>query len=175
MNILNNKPITIKEMNIEQLQAKLATTKKTSSKRETQLPDSYDVIQPLFVSLRGQIGKGIITDTVINAMFADILKHANLIMTESLAKKLFGNTVYHNSYSNIANKNQVKEAKDCLNRYVSFLAMAKQAEVMLPLLPKAYINEATEAVFNHAKYPFDKPEAAKPAKPEAAKPAKAKK
>lgn len=114
----------------EELQAKV----KTSAKREPKAPDTYDILQPVFVALRGNIGKGIAPDIAL----IDIFKHAASVLvidlTADIQKRLFEKTVLHNSCSNIAKADSIKSAE---GRKIAFEEMLKQAIVMLPAITES--------------------------------------
>jgi multidrug resistance efflux pump len=119
---------------LEADKAALEAKVKTSSKREPKLPDVYDILQPVFVSLRGNIGKGIAPDITL----IDIFKHAASVLivdlTADIQKKLFEKTVLHNSTSNIAKADSIKSAE---GRKAAFEEMLKQAIVMLPAITES--------------------------------------
>lgn len=114
--------------------AALEAKVKTSAKREPKAPDTYDILQPLFVALRGNIGKGIAPDIAL----VDIFKHAASVLvidlTADIQKRLFEKTVLHNSTSNITKADNIKSAE---GRKAAFEEMMKQAIIMLPKITEA--------------------------------------
>jgi len=109
----------------EELQAKV----KTSAKREPKAPDTYDILQPVFVALRGNIGKGIAPDIALIDIFKHTAKVLVIDLTADIQKRLFEKTVLHNSTSNIAKADSIKSAE---GRKAAFEEMLKQAILMLP-------------------------------------------
>lgn len=152
----NNKKVlpmgkTISEADIKALEARLAAAEainkqleadkaaleakvKTSSKREPKLPDVYDILQPVFVSLRGNIGKGIAPDIALLDIFRHAAKVLVLDLTADIQKKLFEKTVLHNSTSNISKADSKKSAE---GRKAAFEEMLKQAIIMLPAITES--------------------------------------
>lgn len=106
----------------EELQAKV----KTSAKREPKAPDSYDILQPVFVALRGNIGKGIVKDTVLLDIFIDTANRLSVVLTEDISKRLFLKTVQHNSCSNIAKAESISSAKGRKDAYLEMVEQAKR-------------------------------------------------
>jgi len=136
---LSEADIQALEARLASAEAALATEKaakaaleakvKTSAKREPKAPDTYDIIQPLFVALRGNIGKGIAPDESIIAIWQYAIHALKIIFDEDIQKRLFEKTVLHNSTSNIAKADCIKSAE---GRKAAFNEMLQQAKVMLP-------------------------------------------
>jgi len=114
--------------------AALEAKVKTSAKREPKSPDTYDILQPVFVALRGNIGKNIAPDIAL----IDIFKHAAKVLVVDLSadiqKRLFEKTVLHNSTSNIAKADCLTSAE---GRKAAFEEMLHQAMIMLPAITEA--------------------------------------
>lgn len=142
---LSESDIAALEARLAAAEAALATEKaakaaleakvKTSAKRDVKAPDSYDIIQPLFVTLRGNIGKGIVKDTVLIDIFLDTANKLSIIITEEISKRLFLKTVQHNSTSNIAKADSIKSAE---GRKAAYMEMTEQAKVILSLPDKKF-------------------------------------
>lgn len=139
------------EAEIEALQARLAAAEKaleaekaakaaleakvkTSKNRDVKAPDAYDVLQPIFVALRGNIGKNIVPDIAL----IDILRHAADTLVISLdgktSKRLFEKTVLHNSCSNIAKAESLSSA---IGRKAAYNEMVEQAKILLPAITES--------------------------------------
>lgn len=114
----------------EELQSKI----KTSAKREPKAPDSYDILQPVFVALRGNVGKGITADENIIAIFQYAVHALKITLDNNIQRRLFEKTVLHNSCSNIAKADSIKSAE---GRKAAFEEMLHQAMVMLPKVTEA--------------------------------------
>jgi len=119
------------KLQIEAEKAALEAKVKTSKARDVKAPSTYDVLQPVFVALRGNIGKNIVPDVAL----IDILRHAADTLVISLdgktSKRLFEKTVLHNSCSNIAKAESLSSAE---GRKDAFIKMLHQAMVMLPAI-----------------------------------------
>lgn len=137
---LSESDIQALEMRLAAAEAALATERaakaeleakvKTSAKREHKAPDTYDILQPLFVVLRGNIGKGIVKDSVLIDIFIDTANRLNLVLSEEVSKRLFLKTVQHNSCSNIAKADSIKSAE---GRKQAYLEMVEQAKKLIYL------------------------------------------
>lgn len=114
------------KLKLEELQAKV----KTSAKRENKVPTAYDLLQPLFVALRGAVNKNIVTNTVIIKMLSDIYASLGMVTDIEIQKRLYLRTVQHNSVSNIAKADSKASAE---GRKLAYLEMTEQAKVVLPL------------------------------------------
>ena len=136
---------TMTQADIEALQARLAATEaaliesntakaaleakvKTSKAREVKAPSTYDVIQPIFVAVRGSINQNIVdNDTLINIFF-DTLKSLKITLDKAIAMRLINKTVQHNSCSNIAKADTKASAE---GRKAAYVAMLDQCTVLL--------------------------------------------
>lgn len=114
--------------------AALSAKVKTSARREVKAPDSYNVLQPLFVAVRGYIGEKIVADGVLVDIFNKSADMLSIIVDERLSEKLFERTVLHNSCSNAA---KARDAASLAGRDNAFDAMLEQAKVILPLIKSA--------------------------------------
>jgi len=150
----NNKPKkviamgkTMTEADIQALEARLAAAEaalaeekaakaaleakvKTSAKRENKVPTAYDLLQPLFVALRGAVNKNIVTNTVIIKMLSDIYASLGVVADIEIQKRLYLRTVQHNSTSNIAKADSLSSAE---GRKKAYLEMTEQAKIVLSL------------------------------------------
>ena len=139
---------TMTEADIQALEARLAATEaallqseadkaalqakvKTSSRREVKAPAEYDILQPLFVAVRGYINKGIVKDSVLLDIFNTSADKLSIAIDEKLSEKLFERTVLHNSSSNAS---KARDAASLAGRDNAFNAMLEQAKVILPLI-----------------------------------------
>jgi hypothetical protein len=107
------------------LQAKV----KTSARREVKAPEAYNVLQPVYVALRGNINKDIVNNDTILDIFAFAAKALQITVDIPLQKRLHENTVLHNSTSNLA---KAKDKAGIVARLEAYEAMTEQARIMLP-------------------------------------------
>lgn len=120
----------------EAAKAALEAKVKTSSKREPKAPDSYNVLQPVFVALRNNIGKNIVDDSVLVDIFKNAAATLGITIDNAIAVRLVDKTVQHNSISNIAKADTLSSAE---GRKEAYLEMLSQAETMLDQLEPADI------------------------------------
>ena len=123
--------------------AELQTKVKASSKRDVKAPDSYDVLQPLFVALRGSINKGIVSNDVLINLFQDVLNRLKITLSVDISKKLFIKTVLHNSVSNMA---KATELKGLESRNKAYIEMVEQAKVLLVSIDDTFWNDCQNAI-----------------------------
>ena len=108
--------------------AALEAKVKTSAKREVKAPDTYDVLQPIFVAIRGSINKGIISNDTIIQIFFDALGRLQITLDKGIAMRLINKTVQHNSCSNIAKADSLASAE---GRNAAYIEMLDQCKVLL--------------------------------------------
>jgi hypothetical protein len=113
----------------QSLAASLAAKVKTSARREVKSPDAYNVMQPVYVALRGNINKDIVNNDTILDIFAFAAKALQITVDIPLQKRLHENTVLHNSTSNFA---KAKDKAGIAARLEAYEAMTEQAKLMLP-------------------------------------------
>lgn len=109
--------------------ASLAAKVKTSSKREQKAPDSYNVLQPIFVAVRGSVDKGIVDNSTLFEIMTIAADKLNITLTDVIGERLIAKTVQHNSVSNIAKADSISSAE---GRKAAYLEMLKQAAFLLP-------------------------------------------
>lgn len=141
------------EMRLAAAEAALATEKaakaaleakvKTSAKREAKAPDTYDILQPVFVALRGSINKGIVSNDTIIQIFFDVLDRLKITLSVDISKKLFNKTVLHNSVSNMA---KATELKGLQSRNQAYTEMVEQAKVLLASIDDTFWNDCQKAI-----------------------------
>ena len=125
------------------LQAKV----KTSARREVKAPSSYDVMQPIFVAVRGSIGKGIVLDVTLKDIFQATLKELQITLTPIIQATLIDRTIAHNSISNMA---KARDYSSAIGRFNAFIEMYHQAMVLLPNIPALENSPLPEALIKAA-------------------------
>lgn len=117
-----------KLLEAEAAAASLAAKVKTSAKREQKAPDSYNVLQPIFVAVRGSVDKGIVDNSTLFEIMTMTADKLNIVLTD-VGERLIAKTVQHNSVSNIAKADSISSAE---GRKAAYLEMLKQAAFLLP-------------------------------------------
>lgn len=130
----------------------LQTRTKSAGKREATVPTAYNILQPLFVTIRGNIGEKIVEDSVLVDIFNTTAKKLNITIDKAMAEKLVKKTIYFNSHSNIGDKKKNENKTSCDNRIIAFKAMLEQAKILLPLLDKAFCEDCIKGVADNACY-----------------------
>lgn len=132
--------------------AALQTRTKSSTKREATVPTAYNILQPLFVTIRGNVGEKIVEDSVLVDLFNLTAKKLSITIDKAMSEKLVLKTIYHNSHSNIGDKKKNDNKVSCDNRIIAFKAMMDQAKVLLPLLDKSFCDKCIKEVTDNACY-----------------------
>lgn len=130
----------------------LQTRTKSSTKREATVPTAYNILQPLFVTIRGNIGEKIVENSVLIDLFNLTAKKLGILIDKAMSEKLVLKTIYHNSHSNIGDKKKNDNKVSCDNRVIAFKAMMEQAKLLLPLLDKAFCDKCIKEVAGNACY-----------------------
>ena len=108
--------------------AALEAKVKTSKNRDVKAPDTYDVLQPIFVAIRGNVNRNIVDNDVLINIFFDSINRLNITLDKTIALRLINKTVQHNSYSNIAKAETLASAE---GRKAAYIAMLDQCKVLL--------------------------------------------
>jgi chorismate mutase len=127
----------------EEEKAALQTRVSTSKARAAKVPTSYDVIQPVFVAIRGSINIGIVDNAILKGIFDNACKACKLTIDKAISEKLVDNTIIHNSVSNMA---KAKDKASIEGRIKAFDHMLEQAKALLPLLDKAFVDTCKKSV-----------------------------
>lgn len=114
--------------------AALEAKVKTSAKREAKAPDSYNVLQPIFVAIRGNVNRNIVDNDVLLNIFQYSVHTLKITLDDNIQKRLFERTVLHNSCANIAKAETLASAE---GRRGAYLEMLDQCKVMLPAITEA--------------------------------------
>lgn len=136
---------TMTQSDIEALQARLAATEaalneaneakaaleakvKTSKVRDVKAPTAYEVLQPVFVAIRGSVNQNIVDNDILINIFFDSINRLNITLDKAMALRIINKTVQHNSCSNIAKAETLASAE---GRKAAYIAMIEQCKVLL--------------------------------------------
>lgn len=109
---------------------------KTSKNRDVKAPDTYTILQPLFVTLRGNINKEIVSNDTIAKILSNICSELRITFDLNMQIKIWKLTVLHNSTSNIPDPNKTSTASSAKGKLEAYKEMAIQGMYLLTLITK---------------------------------------